>query len=77
MTSRKKCVGIQMKTVKLTQAEIDVILTALEESSICRNECYCGYKSNYTEDRCHVVKKGKPACKLRQLIDSIVEKIST
>ena len=62
-----------MKTVKLTQAEIDVILTALDVEKICEERCYCGYK----EDLCNALdKNGRPKCKLKQTID-IINKVLT
>lgn len=61
-----------MKIVKLSKEEQEVILTALNERKICEATCYCGYK----EDMCHKYKEdGTPRCKLKQLINSIEEKL--
>lgn len=62
-----------MKTVKLSQEEINVILTALNERKICEVQCYCGYKDNMCD---RLTPKGEPACKLKQIIHSIEEKLS-
>lgn len=63
-----------MKTVKLTQEEIYVILEGLNEKHICAARCYCGYKSS---EMCQkVAKDGKPSCKLLRTIESIEQKLS-
>ena len=63
-----------MKTVKLKQEEIDVILRSLSEEYICKTQCYCGYKT----DMCDNTKSdGTPACKLKQTIKSIEDKLYT
>ena len=62
-----------MKTVKLSKEEQEVILTALNERKICESTCYCGY----IEDLCNEeTTEGKPACRLKQVIESIGEKLS-
>ena len=61
-----------MKTVKLTEEEIRVILTALNERKICEVRCYCDYKDNMCDK---LTPEGKPACKLKQTINSIEEKL--
>jgi hypothetical protein len=62
-----------MRTVKLSKAEIDVIL-ALLWKNLCETSCYCGYKT----DMCHKYKEdGTPRCKLNYLINSIRDKLST
>lgn len=61
-----------MKTVKLTQAEIDVILASVDERHICEAHCYCGYKT----DMCNkLTKDGKYRCKLQQTIQDIENKL--
>ena len=64
-----------MKTVKLSKAEQEVILTALSEWKICEATCYCGYKT-YLVDMCNEYKEdGTPRCRLKQIINSIEEKL--
>lgn len=61
-----------MKTVKLTQEEIDVVLTSLNVRKICESRCYCGYKDNL----CNKTKSdGTPVCRLKQTLESIEEKL--
>ena len=63
-----------MKTVKLTQEEIDVILTSLSEQKICDFRCYCNYKTDMMCDR--KSKDGKPMCRLKRTIDNIEQKLN-
>lgn len=60
-----------MKTVNLTKAEIDVILT-LSEKDICVTTCYCGYKTNMCD---RLAKDGSPKCGLKKTIESIRDKL--
>ena len=62
-----------MKTVKLTQEEIDVILATLTEKHICEASCYCGYKAPNMCTKTN--KNGKPSCKLIRTIESIEQKL--
>ena len=62
-----------MKTVKLTQEEIDVILSSLQEKDICRIHCYCGYVK---KGMCEKKKSdGTYVCRLKQNIESIRNKL--
>lgn len=61
-----------MKTVKLTQAEVDVILASLDEKHICRVSCYCDYKTNMCNK---LTENGKYRCKLQQTIQDIEDKL--
>lgn len=62
-----------MKTVKLTQEEIDVILENLDVYHICYSRCYCNYKADGMCDR--KGKDGKPMCRLKKTIASIEQKL--
>lgn len=62
-----------MKTVKLTQEEIDVILEGLCEKYICYSYCYCNYKAKGMCDR--KGKDGKPMCRLKKTIANIEQKL--
>lgn len=62
-----------MKTVKLTQEEIDVILECLSEHHICKTRCYCNYKTDMMCDR--KGKDGKPMCRLKKTIANIEHKL--
>lgn len=63
-----------MKIVKLSKEEQEVILTALNERKICEAYCYCGYRAEGMCDK--ETKDGKPVCRLKQIIESIGEKLS-
>ena len=63
-----------MRTVKLTEEEIRVILTSLNVRSMCESHCYWGYKANMCNK---LTPDGKPACKLKQTINSIEEKLDS
>lgn len=62
-----------MKIVKLTQAEIDVILASIDERHICEADCYCNYKTIM----CNKLSvNGKYRCKLQQTIQDIEDKLT-
>ena len=62
-----------MKTVKLTQEEINVILTSINVRHICYTRCYCNYKTDMMCDR--KGKDGKPMCRLKKTIANIEQKL--
>ena len=73
-----------MKTVKLTNDEIDVILMSLNVYDICKSQCVYDYKwphyKKYGGDKyvgnCYAVDdKGQYKCKLLRSIDSITSKL--
>ena len=61
-----------MKTVKLSQQEIDVILALLDETHLCSSACFEGYKTNMCNK---LNKNGKYRCKLQQTIQDIEDKL--
>lgn len=64
---------IDMKTVKLTDKEVELLQYYLDDVILCRAECQCGYDDRICGDI--DPKTGKYKCKLQRDIEKIQKKL--